>query len=105
MDSFPRRPNRMPDFDFTAFPASVPPFQRPALIAATDGNIVIARTRTASERVSRYDVIDRRGRLVREITIPPSERIVGFGTGSGDVVSTGAGGIPRGGGPPWARRA
>jgi len=101
MDSFPRRPNRMPDFDFTAFPASVPPFQRPALIAATDGNLVIARTRTASERVSRYDVIDRRGRLVREITIPPSERIVGFGTGSVYVVSTDADGIQRVRRHPW----
>ena len=57
----------------------IPPFQSEALLVLPDGNLLIARTRTVEAPQSRYDVVDRRGRLVRSLELPASVRIAGAG--------------------------
>ncbi len=64
------------------WPTTVPPFLATPLLAALDGTLWIRRTQTAANPQVRYDVVDRRGAIVRVVTLDLSERIVGFGRGS-----------------------
>ena len=64
---------------FTEYPESVPPIQGMSSLPAPNGTIVIPRTPTADSRTARYDVVDRRGRLVGKLVLERGERIVGFG--------------------------
>jgi len=68
----------------TRWPATIPPFegspiQDTPLLALPDGRLLIARTPSADHPETRYDVVDRRGRLVMQLTMLESERIVGAG--------------------------
>ncbi len=71
-------PVRSPD-DLPDWPAIVPPFQAGALLAAPDGSVWIHRTATTDHPETRYDVIDRRGALVRRVTMSDREQVVGLG--------------------------
>lgn len=69
--------------DFTAlsalFPDVYPPFDRNGLLAAPNNQLLVRRNLTADFPDARYDVVDRRSRLVGVITMPKGERIAGFG--------------------------
>jgi hypothetical protein len=75
------------------WPATVPPFIGSPLLAAPDGTLWIRRTQTAANPQVRYDVVDRRGAIVRVVTASPSERIVGFGRGTIITTQTDSDGI------------
>lgn len=55
--------------------------QTPASFAAPDGNLLIRRlpTRETMTRETRYDIIDRQGKLAGVISLPAEEAIVGTG--------------------------
>ena len=101
IDSFPSRPGRMPDRDWTSFPVSVPPFQAPAMLASPDGRVLIQRTITASEPSARYDIVNRVGVLVAELLLSRGQRIVGFGAKSVYVATTDESGIQHVSRHPW----
>jgi hypothetical protein len=74
------------------WPSVVPPFIRSApyasLVAAPDGRLLVARTPTAERFDSRYDIVDRAGRLVATLALPVNERIVAVGKRGVYVVET-----------------
>ncbi|HEX7049808.1 MAG TPA: hypothetical protein VF188_06300 [Longimicrobiales bacterium] len=74
------------------WPETVPPFlpdpRVPVLFAAPDGAVVITRAPTADSRGHRYDVVDRKGRLVGVIQLPAEVRLIGFGPHSVYTVLT-----------------
>jgi len=61
-----------------------------ALLAAPDGRLLIDRVPTAATPETHYDVVDRSGTLVGELTLPFTEAIAGFGAKSVYIVSAGA---------------
>lgn len=101
VDSFPQRPNRMPDFDFDHFPERSPTFQAAALTAMPDGRLLVRRTLLATDATSRYDVVDRNSMLAGALSLPRNNRIAGFGKTSIYVVSADADGIQRLSRHPW----
>lgn len=101
IDSFPRRPNRMPDFDFDHIPERAPAFQAGALTAMPDGRLLVRRTLLASDAASRYDIVDRSAMLAGTLSLPRNSRIAGFGKASVYVVSTDTDGIQRLQRHPW----
>lgn len=74
----PCEPHRLP-----GWPKIVPPFLEstgdPAIYAAPDGSVVIKRTPVLERPGRRFDVVDRRGRLIRVLQLPEDVTIVGFG--------------------------
>lgn len=58
------------------FPKYLPPFTNDALVAADDGHLLVLHAVSADYPRPRYDVIDRRGRLVAVLEISQGERIV-----------------------------
>ncbi|HRP06879.1 MAG TPA: hypothetical protein PLL69_00190 [Gemmatimonadales bacterium] len=71
------------------WPDRIPPvgFQFPSRTTTRDGMLVVSRQRTRTVPDGLYDVIDRTGRLVRQVQLDPGQRIIGFGKGSVYVVS------------------
>jgi hypothetical protein len=67
-----------------AWPAFIEPFQVPQPIIAPDGSVLVKRTPTADRPGAWYDVINRRGELVRAVSVGewPSAQIVAFGATS-----------------------
>lgn len=61
------------------WPAFVEPFVGFALRAAPEGEVIVQRTPSADYPMPRYDVINRRGEIVRQIKLEQNQRIVGFG--------------------------
>ena len=59
-----------------------------APIPTPDGKLVVYRVPTSEAPGTRYDVIDRQGRVERQIAMPASEAILGFGGKSVYVVTT-----------------
>jgi hypothetical protein len=57
-------------------------------IASPDGKLLVLRTPTADSPETRYDVINRRGELERQVTMPANEHILGFGAKSVYVAVT-----------------
>ncbi len=85
-----------------ALPATIPPFpNRYALLPASDGRLVILRSKSADMENTRYLVVTRTGALQGELALPASDRIVGFGRGTVYVVSTDDDGIQRVRRHPW----
>lgn len=72
-----------------------------ALLAAADGRLLIDRVPTAARPDTHYDVVDRSGTLVGELSLPFNEAIVGFGAQSVLIVATDADGIQRLRRHPW----
>jgi hypothetical protein len=74
----------MPPRGSPRWPATIEPFTNPEPVITPDGMMVVKRTPTADQPGARYDVIDRRGALVRTIRIgdDPVDMIVAFGASS-----------------------
>jgi len=72
------------------FEETMPPFVGgpggAAVIASPDGEVWVARTRPASDKIPTYDVFDKTGALVRKVALNPNSRVVGFGKGTVYVV-------------------
>lgn len=69
------------------WPDNVPPFPVGDVVQPTlNGRVVIRRTPTARHAEPRYDVLNRRGELEKQIVMAPNERILGFGRASVYVV-------------------
>jgi len=85
-----------------ALPPTIPPFpNRYALLPASDGRVVILRSKSAEMENTRYLVVNRNGGLQGELALPASDRIVGFGRGSVYIVTTDDDGIQRLRRHPW----
>lgn len=85
-----------------ALPTAIPPFpNRYALLAASDGRLLILRSKSADMENIRYLVVSRTGGLLGELALPATDRIVGFGRGSVYVVATDDDGIQRLRRHPW----
>ena len=56
--------------------------------ATPDGKLVVYRVPTSEAPATRYDVLDRHGRVERQIAMPASDAILGFGRNSVFVVRT-----------------
>jgi hypothetical protein len=85
----------------TNWPATVAPWTSVRDLASPDGKLLVLRTRSADFPDTRYDVINRRGELEGQITMPANERIVGFGTKSVYVTVTAKDGIQSVQRHPW----
>ena len=82
---------------YPGWPAQVPPFTMvvdrgwvtpggTALVPGPDGLLLIRRTPTSAAPATRYDVVDRRGRLRGAIRMPEGSTIVGHGASALYVV-------------------
>lgn len=94
--------------DVAGWPETVPPFVPRGpnrallpLLAAPDGRLVIARRSSRVAPESRYDFIDRSGRLTGVLVLPGHEALLGFGRGSLYVASADADGIATVRRHPW----
>lgn len=78
--------------DDSAWPETVPPIHHSGLysvaVASPDGRLLVKRTPTADDFVSRYDVVDRRGALVGRVVLEVNQRIAAFGPSGVYVIST-----------------
>ena len=77
------------------WPATMPPFLSNAMLPAPDGTVWVLRTPTRANPETRYDVVDRRGALVRQVVLREAERVVGFGRSSLYTVAADDDGIER----------
>ncbi len=72
-----------PGADTRAWPDSVPLFSGPNLLYTTpDSCVVVMRRPIADAMGTLYDVIDRKGKLIREFELNGNEKVVGFGRSS-----------------------
>jgi hypothetical protein len=68
--------------DYGEFPAFYPPVSTSSvgsILLTRDGNVVIRKSRNSKAPESRYDVVDREGKLVSRLVLRVGETIVGFG--------------------------
>lgn len=65
--------------DFDTWPRILPAFTNGAALALSNGNVLVRRERTRNDASQIYDEFDRRGILVREISVPEGVRLVGSG--------------------------
>lgn len=73
-----------PEFEDTK-----PPFTgNNAVLVAPEGEVWVARTRPASDKVPSYDVFDKTGKLVRKVSLNPKSTVIGFGKGTVYVIRT-----------------
>jgi hypothetical protein len=73
-----RRPSEDPEW-----PETMPPFTgRDAIMVTPEGEAWVRRTGKGAEPVPSYDVFDGAGTLVRQVTLRPRSRVVGFGNGT-----------------------
>ena len=70
----PREPPKASDF-----PDFIPPYSAGTQKPGPGGTLIVRRSKSADFMQSHYFVIDRRGRLVGELTLPANEEIVGAG--------------------------
>jgi hypothetical protein len=69
------------------FAATKPPFLFDADIHVTpDGQVWVPRARAADDSIPRYDIFDRSGRKIQQVTLNPSSSIIGFGRGTVYVI-------------------
>lgn len=78
-----------------AWPDVVPAFLNRSLLAAGDGALWILRTPTRGARSNSYDVVDRKGALSRRVSMPETQRVVGFGNGTVYTVEIDEDGVQR----------
>jgi hypothetical protein len=85
-----RRQNRTaPDFPWAERLAPI----RPGSHGTPEGNILVARSQWSRVTDTRYDLVDRGGRLISRLALPDSERVVGFGPRNVYVAVTDADGF------------
>ncbi len=84
---------------YSEWPGTAPPFFHsalrgmaapgsPTLFATPEGELLIRRAPTTAFPDSRYDLVNRHGKLVGTLTVPFDEAIVGFGDKSVYIVET-----------------
>jgi hypothetical protein len=73
-----------------AMPAISPSFP---ILAGPDGKLWITRTPTGAEKKARFDIVDRKGRLVAYLERPVNERIVAISASSIFMVSVDEDGV------------
>ena len=86
------------------WPASIPPFElrlNPIILASPDGRVLILRVQSADHPEMRYDVVNRRGELERQLTLPDGHRIVAFSAKAVYVAAVDADGVQRLERHPW----
>jgi len=81
--------------DDDKWPDLVPPFQPHPLLPLPNGDVLVARTPTASHPGVRYDRVNRSGRLVGWVELPVDQRIAGVGARGAYVIVTDDDGIQR----------
>lgn len=87
------------------WPATLPAFRpQGSLLESSDGRLLLPRQQSADHPETTYDIINRRSQLDGQLTLPASERIVGFGKASVYVVATDTDGIERLRRHPWVSR-
>jgi len=96
-----RRFGRTFDHGKDPWAATVPPIRPSPLIAAPDGTVWIARAQWSGAEDTNYDVVDRKGILIRRIRMPEHQRVVGFGKGAIYVAAIDDDGIERLQKHPW----
>lgn len=101
LDRLTKKWGQAPQYADDVWPADLPPFESDALLPAPDGKLLIRRVPTASQPNPRYDLVDRRGALTGQITLPEGQHIVGFGAKSVYVAVTDDDGIQRLRRHPW----
>ena len=74
---------------------------RTGTLATPEGSILIARSQWSQVTDTRYDLVDRSGRLIGQLAMPDSERVVGFGPRSIYVAVTDGDGFQRLRRHPW----
>ncbi len=75
-----RRPPR-PDIERQTWPKEMPPFLSGASRVTPEGELWVERAQPAKETRPTYDVFDSGGQLIRQVVLPASRRLIGFGTG------------------------
>lgn len=80
---------------------TLPAFEEGALLSAPDGRLLVRRLPSADARTQVYDVVDRRGVLVRKLDLGIGKRIAAFGQGVVYVVTVDADGLERLERHPW----
>ena len=71
----------LPPIEPKRWPRYLPPFLRDAATFAPDGHLWVQRTTTADAPPT-FDVFDKAGRRVQQVTLPLGRRLLGFGDGS-----------------------
>ncbi len=79
--SAPPPPGRLPTEE-PEFEETMPPFGAGGVFGTPDGEVWVLRNRPASDKNPSYDVFDRTGALVKQVTLSPNSRVVGFGNGT-----------------------
>jgi hypothetical protein len=77
--------------DGSDWPAVVPPIGhdgRFTAMADLGGHVIVHHTAGIGEAIRRYDVIDRTGQLVRQVSVPKDHRLIGFGRGTAYTIRT-----------------
>jgi sugar lactone lactonase YvrE len=84
----------------SALPDYWPPFGQGAAKADVDGNLWVRTTARRADAIGGpiYDVIDRTGKLIDRIQVPPGRQIIGFGKGGTVYMAA------RDGGNAWLER-
>ncbi|HEX6314079.1 MAG TPA: hypothetical protein VFZ73_04440, partial [Gemmatimonadaceae bacterium] len=59
-----------------------PPFATGGVVAAPDQTVWVQRSVTAAATDVVWDVVDRSGRVVRQVLLPKQSRLLGFGASS-----------------------
>jgi hypothetical protein len=73
------------------FADTKPPFDganQGGVLVTSEGEVWVQRTRPASDKVPTYDVFDKTGKLVKQVSLNPNSRLVGFGKGTVYVART-----------------
>lgn len=73
-----KRVGQTPD-TISEWPEFLPPYAAGGMIEGPHGLLLIPKQNSAGDTETRYDVVDRRGRLVGQVTMPGTRRIVGSG--------------------------
>jgi hypothetical protein len=87
--------------DFEKWPMFLPAFHNNALQLTTQGHLVIQRIAMPGRTTRVYDVVDRTGKRIDQVTIDANQRIVGFGTASVYVVTADSDGLEKLTRHPW----
>ena len=74
---------------------------RAGTLGTPEGHILVARSQWSRVADSRYDLIDRSGMILRQLVMPDSERVVGFGSGKVYVSVTDGDGFQKLRRHPW----
>ena len=89
------RPAQKPEDVKSDWPNFIPPFLTNSVMAAPDAMLWIRRAGTERASPTTYDVVDRRGHIVRRVVMARNERVVGFGAATVYTVATDDDGIQR----------